>query len=66
MQRADTPHVRARPKKYRPTFTRNELSHLLDGLEAVIEEFKYDGGLNLAEGYVRLAERLRRMMGLRP
>lgn len=65
VMRADTPHVRpARSKRYRPTFTRNELSLLLDGMNAVIEEFKYDGGLNLAEEYIRLAERLRKLMGL--
>lgn len=46
------------------SFTRNDVAHLLDGLEAVIDEFKYDGGLNLAEDYIRLADRLRKRLGL--
>lgn len=41
------------------SFKRNDLCLLLDGLEAVIEGFKYDGGLILAEDYIRLEERVR-------
>jgi hypothetical protein len=62
--RHTTPEPRNARKVYRPSLTRNELSLLLDGMESVIEEFKYHGGLELAEEYIDMAERLRRLMGL--
>lgn len=46
---------------HRPTrisFSRAELVDLVNALEAVIEEFKYDGGLVLAEREMQLYERL--------
>lgn len=41
------------------SFKRNDFCYLLDALEAIIEDFKYDGGLVLAEDYIRLENRLR-------
>lgn len=32
---------------------------LLDSLEEIIESFKYEGGLSLAEDYIDLEEKLR-------
>ena len=40
------------------SFKRNDLCYLIDALEAIIEDFKYDGGLVLAEDYIRMEERL--------
>lgn len=40
-------------------FKRNDLAVLINALEAVIEEAKYDGGLMLVEEEMRLYERLR-------
>jgi hypothetical protein len=41
------------------SFKRNDFCLLLDALEAIIEDFKYDGGLVLAEEYIGLEKRLR-------
>lgn len=41
------------------SFKRNDVCYLLDALEAIIEDLKYDGGLILAEDYIRLENRLR-------
>lgn len=51
-------------RTYRVSFTRNELSHLDDALDAIIEEFQYDGGLRLAESYMELQNRVLHAMGL--
>jgi hypothetical protein len=44
--------------RIRITLKRNQVAHLIDACESVIEEFKYDGGLYLAEDYIELHERL--------
>lgn len=55
------------PRDIRVAFSRHELTDLLDALECIIEDFKYDGGLRLAEDHIalegRLKERLRRYDG---
>ena len=51
-------------KKLRLEFTRNELGYLVDALEAIIEDFQYDGKLILAEPYLELENRIREKMGL--
>jgi len=66
MNRADTPHARRRPKIHRLGLTRNDWAVILWALESVIEDAKYDGGLTLAVDEIRLAERVRKLMGLRP
>jgi hypothetical protein len=40
------------------SFKRNDFCLLLDALEAIIEDFKYHGGLELAEEYIRMDNRL--------
>ena len=46
------------------TFTRNELSCLLDGLESFLEELKWDGGLVLGRDYMLLYNKISEEMGL--
>jgi len=41
------------------SFSRRDFCLILDAFEAIIEDFKYDGGLVLAEDYIRLENRLR-------
>lgn len=41
------------------SFKRDDFCLLLDALEAIIEDIKYDGGLILAADYMRLENRLK-------
>lgn len=41
------------------SFKRNDFCYLLDALEAIIEDYRYDGGLVLAEDFIRLEQRLK-------
>jgi hypothetical protein len=46
-------------KRISLSVTRHDLIYLLDALEAIIDDYKYDGGLVLAEDYIRMEHRLR-------
>ncbi len=46
-------------RKIQLTFTRHDVCNLLDALECIIEDYKYDGGLVLAEDYIALENRLK-------
>lgn len=41
------------------SFKRNDFCLLIEALEAIIEDFKYHGGLVLAEDYIRMENRLK-------
>jgi hypothetical protein len=58
-QAAETVTARRDANRLTLSFKRDDVCVLLDALEAVIEDFKYDGGLVLAEDYIRLQNRLR-------
>lgn len=52
-------------RNHRISFSRNELVALIDGLEALEEEFTYHGGLDLIQDELALLERLRERLNPR-
>lgn len=53
-------------RDYRLSFTRNELSQLIDGLESLHEELSWDGGESMYVDYMPLENRILERMGLTP
>lgn len=51
-----------RERRVRLTLRRGELCNVLDALESIIEDFEYEGGLNLAEAYIELEARLKQVL----
>lgn len=55
---ADDTRLRG-PERLSISLKRNDFCLLIDALESIIEDFKWDGGLVLADEYVRMEARLK-------